>query len=233
MTTQEQYVARLSTMVVQKFGRQIVTLEDCEALGDAVALVTNIKLDGRAFAPLFLDSAKATAPRPVTLSTLTRYLGYSSWGDFCNTTIPVPNDKTDLVSPPRHWGVIILTIVAIIVVITAATLLLRGSSHDTTTHNPDMGIIANEVSERWLARTIEHCNTLRAHNESADYSRRIEAFIDEYSNELYTGIEADIRTTADMRGVDISAADALIYSDSIASSCKAMCRALYSEIESR
>mgnify|MGYP003391577314 FL=1 len=117
-------MARLSVMVPQKFGRTISTIEDCEALGDAVAEATNIKLDARAYAPLFVEAQRGVAPRPVTLSTLARYLGYSSWGDFCNTTIPVPNDRTDLVETPRRWGVIILTIVAIVVVIAAVALLI-------------------------------------------------------------------------------------------------------------
>ena len=74
MTTQEQYIARLKEFVEAKFGQRITTIEDCDALSEAVGEATNIKLDSRAFMPIFVHDSRAIAPRPVTLSTLARYL---------------------------------------------------------------------------------------------------------------------------------------------------------------
>lgn len=233
MTTQEQYMARLSVMVPQKFGRAISTIEDCEALGDAVAEATNIKLDARAYAPLFVEAQRGVAPRPVTLSTLARYLGYSSWGDFCNTTIPVPNDRTDLVETPRRWGVIILTIVAIVVVIAAVALLIvMGSGKgDAIEDSGKVQAVVTEVSERWMARTIEHCNAVRAYEGEEEYAERIDSFVTEYDAALKQGIEADIRATSSQRGLSLRDAEVAHYGDSIATRCRAMCGALRSECE--
>ena len=55
MTTQEQYIERLRELVEAKFGRTITTMEDCEELSVAVGETTNIRLDSRAFIPLFCD----------------------------------------------------------------------------------------------------------------------------------------------------------------------------------
>ena len=233
MTTQEQYVARLSVIVPQKFGRAITSIEDCEALGDAVAEVTNIKLDARAYAPLFVEAQRGVAPRPVTLSTLARYLGYSSWGDFCNTTTPVPNDRTDLVDTPRRWGVIILTIVAIVVVVAAAALLIvmGGKEEHTSRPNPEVQSVAFDVSERWMARTIERCNALRAYEGEETYVERVDSFIETYNAELQQAIEADIRATAAQRDLSPSGAVVVCYGDSIASRCRAMCEALRRECD--
>lgn len=233
MTTQEQYMARLSVMVPQKFGRTISTIEDCEALGDAVAEATNIKLDARAYAPLFVEAQRGVAPRPVTLSTLARYLGYSSWGDFCNTTIPVPNDKTDLVDTPRRWGVIILTIVAIVVVVAAAALLvvMGGGESSTTEDSGEVRAVVTEVSERWMARTIERCNALRAYEGEEEYAERIDSFVTEYDAALKQDIEADIRAMSSQRGLSLRDAEVAHYGDSIAMRCRAMCGALRSECE--
>lgn len=234
MTTQEQYMARLSAMVIKKFGREIRALEDCEALGDAVAEATNIKLDARAYAPLFIGAWRGGAPRPVTLSTLTRYLGYSSWGDFCNSTIPVPNDKTDLVEMPRRWGVIILTIAAIVVVVVSATLLIimgGGRSDTAGSTTPEVEAVVSEVADRWLARTIEHCNALRTNEGQEGYIERIDSFVAEYEADLQQGIEADIRATATQHNLSLRAEQVAHYGDSITSRCRAMFRALRIECE--
>ena len=54
MTIQEQYIARLRELVEAKFGHPITTIEDCDALSEAVGEATNIKLDSRAFVPIFV-----------------------------------------------------------------------------------------------------------------------------------------------------------------------------------
>ena len=71
MTTQQQYIERLKGMVVLKFGRGIATAEDCVALSEAVAEVTDMQLDANDYAKLFIPQSNI-APRPVTLSALTR-----------------------------------------------------------------------------------------------------------------------------------------------------------------
>lgn len=232
MTTQEQYVARLSGMVEKKFGRRITTMEDCEALGDAVAEATKIKLDSRAYAPLFVETSRGIAPRPVTLSTLTRYLGYSSWGDFCNTTVPMPNDKSDILSAPRRWGVVILTMLAIGVVVAAVLILVLSSNgrRGVEVDDPAVVEVVDEVSERWMARTIERCNAVRAYNEAADYAARVDAFVAEYDALLMAEVKRDLESAAKHSDVDVAPSTLVHHADAIAERCKAMCRALYAEM---
>ena len=136
MTTQEQYVARLKEFVEAKFGRSITSLEDCDALSEAVGEATNIKLDSRAFLPIFVHNSRAVAPRPVTLSTLARYLGYNSWSEFCTSSNVLPAEDTDVIPVVRRWGVIILTALAIVVVAGAIIFLIRAVDSDKSKVEP-------------------------------------------------------------------------------------------------
>lgn len=85
MTTQQQYIERLKGMVVAEFGRGIATTEDCAALSRAVAEAIDMHLDANDYAKLFIPQSNI-APRPVTLSALTRYVGYESWSSFCSSS---------------------------------------------------------------------------------------------------------------------------------------------------
>jgi hypothetical protein len=222
MTTQEQYIERLCEMVEQKFGRSISTAEDCDALAQAVGEETNTKLDTRAYVILFVNKSR-TAIRPITLSTLTRYIGYESWGSFCTSDDIRPATDTDLIPTTRRWGVIILTLVAILTVI-GATIFLLVDNNDQPIDYEQAKICIDNIEDRWLARTIEECNALREFNADPNYTMIVDNFIREY----FSTIDAEI--AADLGEVALNDNQIEIETERIVAKCHAMCECLYTEM---
>ena len=227
MTTQQQYIERLKGMVVLKFGRGIATAEDCVALSEAVAEVTDMQLDANDYAKLFIPQSNI-APRPVTLSALTRYVGYESWSTFCSSSEVRPAEESDIIPTPRRWGVFILTIVAIIVVVVTAIALLDGGKDDVVVvENAD--VVVAMVEERWLARTIEECNALRAYADEQNYSERIDAFMEEYCTTLYDEISSHIISDMQRHSISLTDDEVSSYTNSIVVQCCTMCETLRME----
>lgn len=227
MTTQQQYIERLKGMVVLKFGRGIATAEDCVALSEAVAEVTDMHLDANDYVKLFIPQSNI-APRPVTLSALTRYVGYDSWSTFCSSSEVRPAEDSDIIPTPRRWGVFILTIVAIIVVVVTAIALLNGGKDDVVVvENAD--VVVAMVEERWLARTIEECNALRAYADEQNYSERIDAFMAEYCTTLYDEISSHIISDMQRHSISLTDDEVASYANSIVVQCCTMCETLRME----
>lgn len=227
MTTQQQYIERLKDMVAQEFGRSIATAEDCVDLSKAIEEATDMHLDASDYATLFFPKSNI-APRPVILSALTRYVGFESWSSFCTSSDVLPVEDRDFIPTPRRWGIFILTLAAIIVVVVTAVVLLRGgSSDDAVTYNVDA--VVESVEERWLARTLEECNAIRAYSEEADYTERIDLFIVEYCTTLYDEIASELISTFGEQGVTLSDADIASYAESIMAQCYTMCETLHIE----
>lgn len=227
MTTQQQYIERLKGMVVLKFGRGIATAEDCVALSEAVAEVTDMQLDANDYAKLFIPQSNI-APRPVTLSALTRYVGYDSWSTFCSSSEVRPAEDSDIIPTPRRWGVFILTIVAIIVVVVTAIALLDGGKDDVVVvENAD--VVVAMVEERWLARTLEECNALRAYADEQNYSERIDAFMAEYCTTLYDEISSHIISDMQRHSISLTDDEVASYANSIVVQCCTMCETLRME----
>lgn len=227
MTTQQQYIERLKDMVTQKFGRGIATAEDCVALSEAVAEVTDMHLDANDYTKLFIPQSNI-APRPVTLSALTRYVGYDSWSTFCSSSEVRPAEDSDIIPTPRRWGVFILTIVAIIVVVVTAIALLDGGKDDVVVvENAD--VVVAMVEERWLARTLEECNALRAYADEQNYSERIDAFMAEYCTTLYDEISSHIISDMQRHSISLTDDEVASYANSIVVQCCTMCETLRME----
>lgn len=229
MTTQEQYVARLKEFVEAKFGRSITSLEDCDALSEAVGEATNIKLDSRAFMPIFVHDSRAVAPRPVTLSTLARYLGYNSWSEFCTSSNVLPAEDTDVIPVVRRWGVIILTALAIVVVAGAIIFLIRAVDSDRSKVDNRHLEVVERVEQRWVARTMEECNAMRAYKSDSTYVDMLDAFALEYNELLDVEVLRDIRDAVDGEGISISDENIAAHADTIANRCRAMYNVLYKE----
>jgi hypothetical protein len=229
MTTQEQYVARLKEFVEAKFGRSITSLEDCDALSEAVGEATNIKLDSRAFMPIFVHDSRAVAPRPVTLSTLARYLGYNSWSEFCTSSNVLPAEDTDVIPVVRRWGVIILTALAIVVVAGAIIFLIRAVDSDRSKVDNRHLEVVERVEQRWVARTMEECNAMRAYKSDSTYVDMLDAFALEYNELLDAEVLRDIRDAVDGEGISISDENIAAHADTIANRCRAMYNVLYKE----
>lgn len=229
MTTQEQYVARLKEFVEAKFGRSITSLEDCDALSEAVGEATNIKLDSRAFMPIFVHDSRAVAPRPVTLSTLARYLGYNSWSEFCTSSNVLPAEDTDVIPVVRRWGVIILTALAIVVVAGAIIFLIRAVDSDRSKVDNRHLEVVERVEQRWVSRTMEECNAMRAYKSDSTYVDMLDAFALEYNELLDAEVLRDIRDAVEGEGISISDENIAAHADTIANRCRAMYNVLYKE----
>lgn len=229
MTTQQQYIERLKDMVVKEFGRSITTAEDCAALSKAVEETIDMRLAARDYATLFMPQTNI-APRPVILSALTRYVGYESWSSFCSSSDVLPAEDSDIIPTPRRWGVFILTMVAIIVVIiTAAILLNDGSNESAATER--IAAVVESIEERWLARTLEECNALRAYYDESNYAERINTFMEEYCTTLYDEISSELISELQQQNISLSKESVASYANAIMSQCYTMCETLYEELE--
>lgn len=228
MTTQQQYIERLKEMVEQKLGRGIASIDDCSMLGDAVREATNKNFDANDYAALFFPKSNV-APRPAILSALTRYVGYENWSSFCSSADVLPAEDRDIIPTPRRWGVFILTLAAIIVVVVTAIILLHSGS-ETETAQREVDAVVEEVEERWLARTHEKCNALRAYSEEKNYSSRIDAFVAEYGATLCEDITSELRTMLQDQNITLSEERISAYAEAIKSQCFTMCETLHQEI---
>ena len=197
MTTQEQYIERLKELVIAEFGRAILTTDDCIALSNAVLESVGISIEIDALEQLFIAEGY-NAPRPLMLSSLARYVGYTGWSDFCTAGDITPSEDKDALPIVRRWGVIGLTAIAvIIVIISIVALVSSGNSNDGNGKTVDSRF--RNVEQVWLSRTSERCNTLRAYyneREASRYNQRVEKFIDRYEIVLEKHVKNDLKDYA-------------------------------------
>ena len=227
MTTQQQYIERLKDMVTQKFGRSIDTMEVCALLSEAVREATDMQLDANDYARLFMPKANI-APRPVTLSALTRYVGYDSWSTFCTSSDVLPAEDRDIIPTPRRWGVFILTFMAIVIVFVTAVVLLNGGKEKVVALEYT-DIVVARVEERWLARTLEECNALRAYADEENYTERIDTFMNEYCTTLYDEISSELIAMFERYNITLAGDSVATYAETIMVECYTMCETLYVE----
>jgi hypothetical protein len=197
MTTQEQYIERLKELVIAEFGRAILTTDDCIALSNAVLESVGISIEIDALEQLFIAEGY-NAPRPLMLSSLARYVGYTGWSDFCTAGDITPSEDKDALPIVRRWGVISLTAIAvIIVIISIVALVSSGNSNDGNGKMVDSRF--RNVEQVWLSRTSERCNTLRAYyneREASRYNQRVDKFIDRYEIVLEKHVKNDLKDYA-------------------------------------
>lgn len=228
MTTQEQYIERLKGMVEIKFGRGVATAEDCKALKEAVVELTDISLDCASYESLYL-SGSGTPIRPLILTALARYVGYESWSSFCSSADVKPAEDSDIIPTPRYWGVVILTVLAIVIVAVTAFLLLDDGGKSEATSAQLSEVVAS-VESRWIARTVEECNTIRAYAWDENYAELVDIFIEEYRASLVENISKELAGNFEQRNIDVSDDKLSSNAEQIALSCMAMCEALETEI---
>lgn len=194
MTTQEQYIERLKELVISEFGREIKTQEDCIALSNAVLENVGISIDVESLEMLFVVEGSHVAPRPLTLSSLARYVGFTGWSDFCTARDITPADDRDTIPITRRWGVVIITAVAVLIVIISIIALVKSGSDDTA-DGPIVDSRFRNVEQMWLASTSERCNTLRSYYNSNDpngFNRRVDRFMEKYEKALEKRVKKNI-----------------------------------------
>lgn len=228
MTTQEQYIERLKELVVAEFGRNITTTEDCIALSNAVNDNVGIVIEIESLEQLFIVENSHSAPRPVMLSSLARYVGFTGWSDFCTARDITPADDTERLPIVRRWGVIILTAVAVLtVIISAIVLISRGSGDDGEALQVDSRF--RSVENVWMSRTSERCNSLRAYyneNEAEHYNRRVDKFIAKYQSALERHVKADVEKYALQNKITVDNATIDETAEIIIEKCITMCESI-------
>lgn len=198
MTTQEQYIERLKELVTAEFGRKIQTKEDCIALSNAVLESVGIGADIDSLEQLFLAESSHIAPRPLILSSLARYAGFTGWSDFCTARDVTPTENRDAIPAIRRWGVIGLAAVAVLIVIISIIAMVRGGKGNDDNYVAVDSRFRN-IEQEWLARTSERCNTLRSYyndNDAERYNERVETFIDRYESLLNKRVRSEIEEYA-------------------------------------
>ncbi|MBQ6613628.1 MAG: hypothetical protein IIX19_07915 [Alistipes sp.] len=194
MTTQEQYIERLKELIIAEFGRPIQTHEDCIALSNAVLENVGISIDAESLELLFMAEEHHVAPRPLILSSLARYVGFTGWSDFCTARDITPADDRDTTPIVRRWGVIILTAVAVIIVIISIIALVKSGSNDEE-NRPMVDSRFRNIEQTWLASTSERCNTLRTYyndNDPDGFNDRVDRFIVKYEKALERRVKKNI-----------------------------------------
>lgn len=228
MTTQEQYIERLKELTTAEFGRQILTHDDCIALSNAVMESVGIDIDIESLEQLFLTETNNIAPRPLMLSSLARYVGFTGWSDFCTARDVTPTEDRDRLPVARHWGVIGLTAVAILVVIISIIALVRGGGDDDNGYRSVDSRFRN-VEQEWLAGTTEHCNTLRAYydtNDAERYNERVDSFIERYDSLLRKRVKSSIEEYAIANKITIDNDTIDQTADIIIDKCLKMCETI-------
>ena len=214
MTTQEQYIERLKELVKTEFGHPIATPEDCIALSNAVLDEVGIAIDQESLEQLFLVEGSHLAPRPLMLSSLARYAGFTGWSDFCTTRDVTPSEQRATMPMVRHWGVIALSALAVIIVIISIVALVNGNNGGDEEYRSVDSRFRN-VEQEWLARTTERCNELRMYydtNDAERYNERVEKYADRYEILLQKRVKRDItdyamrnKITVDNDTIDLTA----------------------------
>ena len=217
MTTQEQYIERLKEMVAAKFGHAILSADDCATLAEVVSEATGDNIDRRSLEFMFLAKRLSITPRPVTLSTLARYVGYSSWSELCTSREVLPAADADIIPATRRWGVIILTTAAIILVASATLYLLLGGIYDNGKDR--LAELCSPIEERWRAIATEECNGIRAYSAEEDYNSRIEELIATAEATMHSEVESEIAARAKTLGITLDNTTIEEQAADIVSSC--------------
>lgn len=223
MTTQEQYIERLKELVIAEFGRPILTTDDCIALSNAVLESVGISIEHESLEQLFIAEGYA-APRPLMLSSLARFVGYTGWSDFCTAGDITPSEDKDALPIVRRWGVIGLTAIAVIIVVISIVALVSSGNSDGDDESVDSRF--RHVEQLWLSRTEERCNTLRTYyneREANRYNQRVDKFIDRYEIVLEKKVKNDIKDYAIQNKITVDNDTIDKTAEIIIESCLEMC----------
>lgn len=85
MSQREEHINRLKSAIIKQFGRTLDAPTDYDLLSAAIQERTNETISSTTLKRLFGYLKPATVPRPSTLSTLARYIGFVGWSDFLNS----------------------------------------------------------------------------------------------------------------------------------------------------
>ncbi|MBQ4499087.1 MAG: hypothetical protein II985_02485 [Alistipes sp.] len=211
MMENNQYIELLKAEVLRRFGRTLDAPTDYDQLSLDVSEVTGDSLSVSTLKRLYGYDKRSTMPRPSTLSTLSRYVGYAGWSDFCAQQVDVelPSSSAVNAKPSRRrpvWvAVVILAAVGGVVAYMLRPTPDKPASQETTPP-VEVQLSAEEIIERdiakirqaWMEDATRRCDSIRRYRAEMDvvaYSKLVDNFYFPY---LFTtvkqGVERDIES---------------------------------------
>lgn len=230
MTTQEQYVAKIKQLVIQKYGRNISSADDCASLSDAIEKSVGVRIDMPTLQLLFSRNKSVMMPRLMVLSTLAKYVGYEDWSDFCAAHTVSSSDDSAKIPVRRRWGVIVATVIGIAVILLGALFVLNGDeevkSEDKTT--AAYNLVVSDVTAKYVMMADIECLALRAHDGTnrIAFEEQTQETISRYRSEVSVAIADDIRAAAAEANIEVD--DASV--DASAAKITDRCVAILEEI---
>ena len=226
MTTQEQYIAKIKQLVVKRFGANISSADDCVALSDAVEKEVGIRIDMPTLQMLFSRNSRVVTPRPMVLSALAKYVGYTGWSDFCATCNISGDDDDHVIPTRRRWGMIAALCAVVAVVVAGVVFFVgRGDDEPKKSDAPTAyDYLVEEVADDWLVRTKEHYLELRIYDgvNNLAFDKHVAEFYEEFTEGLVTFIANDIRTKAADKKIDIRGENIEASAKDVANRCTAI-----------
>ena len=234
MTTQEQYIAKIKQLVVEKYGRSISSADDCAALSDAVEKSVGVRIDMPTLQMLFSRSKPTVPPRLMVLTTLAKYVGYEDWSGFCASNRVDTSDDDVRIPIRRRWGVITATVVGVMVILLGALFLLNDDEAAAPSSTPAptvYDLVVDKVTDKYIALVDEECIALRIYDgvNRQTLEEETQAAIERYKSDVSLSIAEDIRAAAAQEGIEVDDVSVTASADDITDKCVAILHELLEE----
>ncbi|MBD5584945.1 MAG: hypothetical protein HDQ88_07680 [Clostridia bacterium] len=214
----------LKDAVVGTFGRTLDAPTDFDALSSEIQNKTGETISPSTLKRLYGYIKPATAPRPSTLSTLARYVGFTGWSDFCDVgcvQIGVPKKQNRY----RTWCYYVLAGAGICMLI--IFILRFAGMAFTEPETPEQKV--ERIKLRCAAFAKERCDSIRNLRSGRDIITYKETVDDFYYPFVFTELKGLIvKQIANVFPKDDSLA--IRYRNEVFGLCRDICIELMREI---
>ena len=231
MKTEQQHIEDLKRAVAKRFARTLDAPTDYDALALDIASITGESVSVSTLKRLFGYDKHSTTPRPSTLSTLSRYVGYTGWSDFCG------REEMGVEPSPKRAKLarkgLYIAILAMVIAVVIIGILISAEPGDTANTEPTEPLptktTAEDIRNKWTQLSVQKCDSIRTYRQElavVEYSKVIDNFYFAFVfDEAKRGIAEDIDALA-----NISEEEKVALKAEIASSCQNICVELMREI---
>lgn len=231
MKTEQQHIEELKRAVAKRFARTLDAPTDYDALALDIASITGESVSVSTLKRLFGYDKHSTTPRPSTLSTLSRYVGYTGWSDFYGREqmSVEPSPKRAKRTKKGLYIAILAMVVAILIIGILISAEPSNTAYSESTEPLSAEPTAVDIRNKWIELSVRKCDSIRTYRQElavVEYSKVIDNFYFAYVfDEAKRGIAEDIDA---LEG--ISDEKKAVLKAEIASSCQNICVELIREI---
>lgn len=240
MKTESQHIEDLKIAVLAKFARTLDSPTDYDTLSLDIADITNETVSPSTLKRLFGYDKHSTSPRPSTLSTLSRYVGYVGWSNFCEQNGSADTPKFQKPGLLIHNPFILLSLFVVVCVVILLLVVLPAnkqglnsvaqSSTGYQLESTEPSVLSvDEVRKKWTTLSIHKCDSIRRYRDQMDidkYASIVDEFYFDYVFEqMKHGVAEDIGSIESLSEYDIIEANGDIFA-----SCQNLCVELIREI---